>query len=187
MALRVIFDGRLYVHYGQAYVNPLQVEQPDFQDAFRGQSNGLCGAAEVGRLLVLTGLHTGDVGFRLEVCDQAPDLDLGWEEIVEVSFHSPAAADGELTLVDLNGSVVCAIPLQLETAYRARYCARGMDRGKEMDTILDDEALADHYQLTFWPAPHAPDEVLKQTSEEAAYWHDHARGLPLTRTYDAAP
>lgn len=45
-----------------------------------------------------------------------------------------------------------------------RYAARGMDAGSagtEMDV----------YALWFWPAPPAPDAVVKQTSESAAYWH----------------
>jgi hypothetical protein len=45
-----------------------------------------------------------------------------------------------------------------------QYTARGMDEadsGTEMDV----------YGLWFWPAPAAPDAVIKQTSKSAAYWH----------------
>jgi hypothetical protein len=36
----------------------------------------------------------------------------------------------------------------------------------------------DHYLLQFWPAPPAPDRIVKQTSASAAYWHDHAQKQP---------
>jgi hypothetical protein len=35
---------------------------------------------------LITGLHTGQVGFTVDVLDAAPPLDDAWEEIVEVSF-----------------------------------------------------------------------------------------------------
>jgi hypothetical protein len=44
----VLFDGEVWVHYGQLYVDG-GVDQPDdMGDAFVGQSNGLCGAAVPG-------------------------------------------------------------------------------------------------------------------------------------------
>ena len=74
-------------------------------------------------------------------------------------------------------------PLDLtETSYRVRYCATGMDEGRELDTrVIDDEdqededRAYDRYVLQFWPAPPAPDQVLRQTSETAAYWHGWVR------------
>ena len=54
---------------------------------------------------------------------------------------------------------------------RVRYSARGMDTANAVDTLLEDQAPVDTYLLQLWPAPPAPDRVLKQTSELAAYWH----------------
>lgn len=34
----------------------------------------------------------------------------------------------------------------------------------------------DRYLLQLWPAPMAPDAILRQTSEHAAYWHRVAEG-----------
>src|SRR5262245_12813985 len=59
--------GRLHVHYGQAYVLCGDRELPDLEDAFRGQVNGLCGASALGALFLVTGLHTGMVGFAVQV------------------------------------------------------------------------------------------------------------------------
>jgi hypothetical protein len=42
----------------------------------------------------------------------------------------------------------------------------------------DDDPLVDRYLLQFFPAGPAPDQVVKQTSARAAYWHDYARRQP---------
>ncbi|MFJ8595307.1 hypothetical protein [Streptomyces sp. NPDC093598] len=119
-------------------------------------------------------MHTGDVGFTVEVHDRAPPLDPSWEDAVEVSFR-PASADS--ALVQWAGEA--SWPLGLgETDYRVRYCAEGMDRAGEKDTRLEGEPQLDRYLLQFRPAPPERDRVLRQTSRSAAYWHDYARKLP---------
>ncbi|WFB11289.1 hypothetical protein LRS74_32820 [Streptomyces sp. LX-29] len=168
-------EGEVHVHYGQIYVE----SDPDgcgpgLDEAFAGQSAGLCGAAVPGALWLTTGLHTGEVGFTVEVCDQAPPLDEGWEDVVEVSFR-PVSDSSQL--VQWAGEASWELGLE-EIDYRVRYCARGMDEAGQRDTRMDDEQQLDCYLLQFWPAPPAPDRVLRQTSEQAAYWHDHARQQP---------
>ena len=167
-----VFDGRLSVHYGQAYIVPPGEYWIDLEDSFRGQVNGLCGAASPHSLFLITGLHTGKVGFTLDVLDKEPALDNSWEEIVEVPFVAQAT---KYMLQDWDGKQVCAVPL-LPGNYRARYCARNMDLGHEVDTLVEGEPI-DFYYLAFWPAAIAPDVVLKQTSESAAYWHQYANNI----------
>jgi hypothetical protein len=168
-----IFDGNLYIHYGQAYVLPKTQEISELIDCFHGQTNGLCGAAVPNVLFLITGLHTGHVHLSIDVLDNPPPLDQAWEEVVEVPF----LINGEgASLYDWNGECVCKISLSPET-YRVRYSAFGMDRGKEVDTILEEEEPVDFYYLAFWSANLLPDAVLKQTSEIAAYWHEYARSL----------
>jgi hypothetical protein len=163
------------VHYGQIYVeSDPDSFGPGLAEAFAGQSAGLCGAATPGALWLSTGLHTGDVGFTVEVHEQAPPLDPVWEDVVEVSFR-PASADS--ALVQWAGEASWDLGLE-DTDYRVRYCAQGMDRAGEKDTRLDDEPQLDRYLLQFWPAPPERDRVLRQTSQSAAYWHGYARKLP---------
>jgi hypothetical protein len=169
-----IFDGRLHVHYGQAYIEPSESSGVGLEDSFCGQNNGLCGAASPGTLFLLTGLHTGDVSFVLDVLDAPPPLDDTWEEIVEVSF---APSSEKVILSEWGGEYVCDVPL-LQEIYRVRYCARDMDRGKEINTYVEGEPV-DFYALTFWRADSAPDVVIKQTSQVAAYWHNWVRTLKL--------
>jgi hypothetical protein len=173
---RILFAGQLHVHYGQAYVTSrsdgsIGIDMPE---AFAGQANGLCGAGCLGGLFLMTGLHTGHVGFAVELHDQAPPLDDAWQEVVEVSFKP---AGSEAALVEWAGEAHW--PLDLERVdYRVRYCASGMDEARSADTIADGEPEVDRHLLQLWPSPPQRDQVVRQTSNAAAYWHDWARTLP---------
>ncbi|MFF5858627.1 hypothetical protein ACFY8B_23870 [Streptomyces sp. NPDC012751] len=167
--------GEVHVHYGQIYVqSDPDSAIPDLSEAFAGQSGGLCGAVVPGVLWLITGLHTGDVGFDVEVHDEAPLLDPVWEDAVEVSF---CPISEHTRLVQWAGEAAWELGLAL-TDYRVRYCARGMDTGRDLDTRASGEPQADSYLLQFWPAPPRPDRVIRQTSRNAAYWHRYARELP---------
>ncbi|MGC4942839.1 hypothetical protein [Kribbella sp. DT2] len=165
--MTTIFDGRMRLSFGQIYLMTGGVGWPDFDDSRRGQVNGLLGAAQSGRLLLTTGLHTGEVGLRVERLDAEPALDDQWEEIVEVSF---APAGTALLLHGLDSSQVVKTELPV-VSYRARYCAADMDKGKEVDVVSADEPVVDRYLLQLWPAGPAPDVIRKQTSATASYWH----------------
>lgn len=172
--MRVLFDGEPNVHYAQIYLDSRGEAAPLLDKAFAGQANGLCGATVPGALFMITGLHTGQVHFRVERHDEPPGLDESWGEIVEASF-SPASS--VTSLVEWAGEAHWPFALG-EASLRARYCARRMDAGRALDTALEGELAPDRYLLQLWPAPPAPDLVVKQTSEIAAYWHDFARRLP---------
>jgi hypothetical protein len=169
----VVFDTRLQVQYGQAYVFSGEADETgDMEAYFRGQENGLLGAALRGALFLMTGLHTGHVQFRVEVAAAEPALDESWEECVEASFEP----EGAVQIVDWDGNLVCDVPLGLQP-HRVRYHARGMDAGHEADTILEDEAPVDQYLLAFWPAPIAAERIIRPTSEQPDYWHRWAQAL----------
>ncbi|GAA0572534.1 hypothetical protein GCM10009534_02990 [Kribbella sandramycini] len=165
-------SGQAPVSYGQIYVESAQADY-DVDDCFRGQRNGLCGAASAGTLFLITGMHTGDVGFAVEAYDEEPVIDESWEEIVEASYQP----GGEAALVSWGGEGRWPLALA-ETTYRVRYCGSGMDAAHDSDPPMDDEPPVDRYVLQFWPAPAAPDRIVKRTSELAAYWHRTAQALP---------
>ncbi|CAM5566816.1 hypothetical protein [Streptomyces fumanus] len=173
--MREQFSGAVDVHYNHFYVSSLESRRgPDLMTAYAGQGVGLCGAAAKGTLLLATGLHTGRVGLSLELHETPPPVDDTWEEVVEVSFTpiSPSAS-----LVEWGGRRRSDFALP-EPAYRVRYCATGMDDGREADTGAGGGSPVDHYLLQFWPAPPGPAREVKRTSETAQYWHDFARDLP---------
>jgi len=170
--MTTVFDDTVHVHYSQIYVTS---DPEAFIDGFEGsragQSNGLCGAATPGLLYLVTGLHTGDIPFTVEVHESAPPVPDGWEDVVEASFR-PVTEQVELT----EWAGEAAWPLPLRTVdYRVRYCVTGMDEGRHQDTVVDGEQAPDRYLLQFWPGPPAPDVIVRQGSESAAYWHGVAR------------
>lgn len=174
-------DGEVHVHYGQIYVeSDPEGFGPGLAEAFAGQTSGLCGAATPGALWLTTGLHTGCVGFTVEVHDDAPPLDPVWEDVVEVSFRPLSERS---VLMEWAGEAVWELDLA-ETDYRVRYCAQGMDQATETDTRPDTEPQVDRYLLQLWPAPLSPDRVVRQTAAIAAYWHDYAREQPPPPTPD---
>ncbi|RAJ69322.1 hypothetical protein K377_08144, partial [Streptomyces sp. PsTaAH-137] len=167
--------GEVHVHYSQIYVESTPDSLPTgLSEAFAGQSGGLCGAAVPGSLWLVTGLHTGDVGFAVEVHDEAPPLAPVWQDVVEVSFRP---ASEHTSLVQWAGEATWNLGLA-QADYRVRYCARGMDEARKLDTRMPEEPQVDSYLLQFWPEPPRADRVVRQTSQIAAYWHRTARELP---------
>ncbi len=174
MAAQVVLEGHVHVHYRFIDVRGIDDDPPsDLAAHRRGQRNGLCGAAVPGHLHLVTGLHTGDVGFRIELHTEEPPLDAFWEEAVEVSFR---AATADMGLHAFDGTYEFSLP---PGDYRVRYCARGMQQGEEEDTLSGEEPI-DFYLLQFWPSrPPAPDRILRQTSDAAAYWHRQDRDVEV--------
>jgi hypothetical protein len=171
--VRTFVSGQVHVHYRQIYVESGE-DYPDLGACFAGQSNGLCGAAFHGTLFLTTGLHTGSVGFTVELHEGPPPVDEEWEEVVEASF---TPTSGRVALVQWGGEAAWDLDLA-QTSHRVRYCATGMDAAHAADTRLEDEPMLDRYLLQFWPAAPEPDRVVRRTSETAVYWHGVARDLP---------
>jgi hypothetical protein len=206
--MRIVFDGLVPVAYGQTYV--ISRDLPDMGRAFAGQSNGLCGAGEPGALLLMTGTHSGRVRFTIELHDAEPPAAADeWQEVVEVAFHPTTAT---VDLVPWGQGSLARLPLApdggLLPAFRVRYCALGMDEGRNPFGLFDPDEIAeddytymdqrpDRYLLSFWPqsggrsAAGAPpaDVIARQTSRSAAYRHEWARELaapPAFRERDKA-
>ena len=170
--MAVLFAQNINVNYGQAYLELAGPFDGSMEDCFRGQQNGICGAAASDVLFLTTGLHTGQVGFTINLFEADQGIDDRWDEIVEVSLLAPKS---EISLVEWaaeTGHKMLIIP----GTYRARYHARGMQAGSDLDTNTTTSAV-DTYRLDLWKADRAPDRVIKQTSEIAAYWHDWAANL----------
>ncbi|HJQ47318.1 MAG TPA: hypothetical protein VJ870_13535 [Amycolatopsis sp.] len=177
--MSLLFEGELRVHYGQFYVESRIKDRFDgLTEARGGQTNGLCGAAVPGLLFLTTGLHTGNVEVTVELLDAPPPVREDWEEDVEASFRPQSDS---VHLMQWAGEA--SWPLALDQVdYRVRYCASGMDQARAKDTRLAGQPLLDRYLLQLWPAPVAADAVVRQTSASAAYWHAHARTLPVPPT-----
>jgi hypothetical protein len=175
----IVFDQEIHVHYGQFYVESGSGWAADpLNESLGGQVNGLCGVAVPGQLFLITGFHTGSTRVTVEVLDAHAPIGDEWEDVIEASFL-PATA--RVALVQWAGAASWPLPLA-SIDYRVRYSATGMDRARERDTLRAGEPLLDRYLLQLWPAPLAPDAVIRETSRCAAYWHAHTRTLPTPPT-----
>lgn len=171
--MQIIFSGTLFSCYGQAYVQ-FKNTFDQGQDHRRGQVNGILGAAVPTILFLTFGLHTGDVHLTLKVAQEPPPVDDSWEEIVEASFTMPAQV--ELGLRDWDGTFWQPIPIAAGS-YRARYTATNFGVAEELEDEHDAQGQPlERYELTLWPAPKFPDEILKVTRPAALYWHNLAQG-----------
>jgi len=168
--MKTLFDGTIHVHYGFIhFTGATGGNGTSHGDMCAGQREvGLCGGQEQGVVSLVTGTHTGDITFVVELHDHEPPFDDSWEDVVEVSFR-PSDEPGSLCLLPFEGGH----PLDLEEApYRVRYCVSGMDEAHEDqgERWFEGQPSLDRYLLQVWPAGPAPDRVLKQTSEMAQYW-----------------
>lgn len=158
------YSGVVRVHYGFMYLT----KDGDFVNDFGivGQANGLCGAGVAEQLFLVTGLHTGEVPVDVTWHEGEPALADEWEDVVEVSFDVPASS---MVLISFDD----AIELELGAGgpHRVRYCASGLDAAHQMDTPEEGEDAPDRYAIQLWPAESRPDEIVRQTSGHAAYWH----------------
>lgn len=161
----------VWVSYGQFYATDGGFDTPLLEGAFHGQTNGLCGARTGRSLFCITGLHTGTVPVEVQILDAPPTLEPEWEDAVEVSMQ----LTGTELIVQGWGDDGHTVAVPAPGTYRVRYCAAGMDAGRDQDTTVGDEPAPDRYRLQCWPAPAAPDAILRTTSENAAYWHGAVR------------
>lgn len=159
-----LFAGLIWVEYHQIYVYGDEVPQPG-DEAFRHQDNGLCGAGAAGALYLITGLHTGRVSFSVRLEPSEPPLAEHWEDVVDASFTTTS---GRITVLEWGGQAAHVMEVPPGT-YRVRYAGSGLDSAHSGPALT--RRPADSYTLSFWPAPPAPDVIIRQSSEFARHRH----------------
>jgi len=167
--VRVLLDQEVRVDHCWVFVVPEDDEDLDLRASSAGMRIGLLGAGDPGALSLTTALHLGEVPVRIELHDTAPDVAPVWEEVVETSFRTEDAAYALATADDRIG-----IDLPREVDLRVRCCATGVDAAYDGTRGPGDPEL-DRYLLQLWPAPPAPDALLRVTGERARYAHERAR------------
>jgi hypothetical protein len=140
--------------------------------AFRGQANGLLGAAVDGvMVLVVPGMY-GKYRTRVELGGRRPPVPRWCEDVVEAPFRS----DGELVMSSFESF---SDTWQVEPGtYRVRYCVTGLDAAATEDEFDGDDyhTYTGRHLLQLWPAPIAPDEVVRVGSDWAAERHRAVTG-----------
>jgi len=121
-------------------------------------------SADGGAIEVITGIHTGDVHVTVEPHSQLPDPAQGWEEIAEISCHSPS---GELLVTSFTDDPadLPSLASQGPGSYRLRVHACGRDRA--VDHTMVDEVV-ESYLIQSWPAAHQEPLLVKATDAYGA-------------------
>jgi hypothetical protein len=160
----VLMDAVVMTDYGQFTVTQTSMWDGDADRFFAGQVNGWVAAAVPGVVHVVMARRSGGSGVRVELWEREPSPS-DWDDVVEVSA---AFRDGDAVLWEGWGGMSgggLALPAG---SYRVRVSAQGRDAGNADEFA---EGVVDRYLLQFWPAPAAPDEVLRTLSTDAEYWN----------------
>ncbi|MEV5432702.1 hypothetical protein [Streptomyces sp. NPDC052701] len=116
-------------------------------------------SADGGAIEVTTGIHTGDVQVTVELHLQRPDLARGWEEIAEISCHSPSGEVLVTSFMD-DPADLPSLASQGPGSYRLRVHACGRDRAVDQTTVAE---VVESYLIQSWPAAHQDALLLKAT------------------------
>ena len=169
-APRILLDEHIDTDYGQFDI--VYDEDGGFDGDvdrfFAGQVNGLVGAADPHGVYIHLARRYGGSRLKIVLHATAPQVgdEASWEDVVEVSTSVPedertewatwgTASDGELHGLRAGD-------------YRVRVSARGRDAA-DLDQLRGQET--DFYLVELWPAPWAPDSIIRTTTANAARWH----------------
>ncbi|WP_432033699.1 hypothetical protein [Streptomyces antibioticus] len=159
-------SGPVPVQYHQFNIS--DEDGPTGPDLDRGH-NGLVQVTD-GVVIVLTGIHTGDVDVSVTLHEAEPAPDIGdWQEIVEISAHS---ASGDLMVRGLMDDLDEELPVLSFTGpgdYRLRIHARGRDTAID----LAPDEVTEWYLIQAWPAPAGAVTVLRQSDGYGASVRGH--------------
>jgi len=170
-----LFSGNLNIEYGQFYISidADEIVDLDAAESFEHQENGICGAAKEDLIFFVTGIQNSVIAVEVDLFETAPDIDWSYGDVVEVSI---SCGIKPLFLSEWAWEKNHSLQLP-EGHYRLRYCIDGMDKDYNDEADENNEEywespLPDQRHLIqIWPAEKADDCVLKQTSENASYWH----------------
>ncbi|BCM71182.1 hypothetical protein EASAB2608_06516 [Streptomyces sp. EAS-AB2608] len=152
-------QGPVGVHYHQFLVT--DPGGPVAEDETDASHTGLVGIT-AGDATVHTGIHTGDVDVTVTAHRQPPPPDAGeWEEIAEISLHSPT---GTLQVTPLMTDLDEDLP-DLAAAGPGTYRLRVHARGRDQAVDLAPDTITEHYLLQCWPQPPAPAQLLRATDD----------------------
>ena len=165
----VLLDDVVYTDYGQfdlAWTEDGGFDG-DSDRFFRGQVNGLVGAADPGGVYINLARRSGGSHVRITLLDSAPPLPpVEYDDVVEVSVRIPSDADVRWTTWagETSGPLAGFAPGD----YRVRVSAKGRDSGADGEFA---DVVVDGYIVEIWPDNEAPDEIRRVGSENARYWH----------------
>lgn len=112
-------------------------------------------------LTIWCGTEDDDVRVTVEVLGHAPaTVEAGWEEVAEVSVDLPDDGGYVVTMADNEPPFDNTAPVLPPGPHRVRVHARGRDAGAENSGLYDGSVWEEHL-IQAWPAPPAPQQVLR--------------------------
>ena len=166
----ILYSGRLGIDYGQFYVDTKVIDEEEYlvpDKAFSNQTNGICGAAQPGKLFLVVGPQMGCIHIEVSLHDAEPEPDESFEEIVEASI---TVGEDQIYLCEWGHEATYPLKI-LPGRYRVRYCIRGMERDYGEDDDWESPIEGQSHKIQFWPSEIDGERVVKVTSEVAKYWH----------------
>jgi hypothetical protein len=111
-----------------------------------------------GQVEIHTGIHSGNAQVTVAAHRTAPEADPGpWQEIVEVSVHTPSGALLVGAVMDDMEEELPSLAASGPGDYRLRVHARGRDTAVDLTT----REITERYLIQGWPAPPAPLQILR--------------------------
>lgn len=172
--MAILYSGNIGIDYGQFYIDiALDDEDEDDdnyldpEEAFDGQKNGICGAAQAGKLFFVTGIQGGVIAIDVEFHRGEPAIDDSYSEIVEVSFRR---GETPVSLCEWGHEQTHRLDLP-EGELRVRYCIDGMDKDYDEEADYEAPIPGQRHLVQIWKSEPEADSIVKHTSDNAAYWH----------------
>lgn len=128
-------------------------------------------ASGAGVVQITCGVNTGDVHIAVEVWPDAAPVDLhAWDDAAEASVAWPVS---QVRVIGASTEDVPGFPVELparQGAYRVRVCVRDRDAGEDRGPHDPPEK----HLVQIWPAPAAPELLLKATDQVGAVWRQNS-------------
>jgi hypothetical protein len=151
--------GQLTLEWGE------DIWDGDADRFFKDQRNGFVGAGDPDNVLIVLARRSGGSAVRIVLDTSEPSSSHEWEDVVEASFKLPAGRSMRWRSWAGESGGPLLVPAG---QYRLRVSAIGRDAGAQNEFA---DEVVDRYLIEMWPAPDAPDAVLRVGSDDARYWH----------------
>ena len=161
---KILYSGCIDISYSSFTIEP---ENPDSLggDEFAGQNNGLCGASVPGHLAFIARPRDAAINIDVVLHSKEPELKHEYTEVVEVSFER---GKNPVLLCQWAHEEIFKLDLP-KKEYRVRYSIKGLD--KDYDEEILKPINGQLYLIEFWPSKFKEDKIIKETTEDATYWH----------------